>query len=282
MSENGILFIDKPIGMTSREVDNKIGKLFHTRSVGHLGTLDPFASGLLILGVNKGNKYLPFLGDERKTYVATLELGSKTSTGDPTGEIVEQKPYELRTFEEINRVLQGFLGKGSQIPPMTSAIKMQGKALYELAHEGKTIEREPRPIEIFEIRLLEVNLSGIRFECSVSAGTYIRVLGEDIAVALGTVGHLISLRRTCVGGIEVGQAKRLDAIEMENLLEPSPYLCLPKIAVEGEKAKKIRNGMTIIEQNVNEARIVYTENGIALAVYEQREPHHYHCLRGLA
>ena len=282
MREDGILFIDKPVGVTSRKVDNQIGKLFHTRSVGHLGTLDPFASGLLILGVNKGNKWLPFLGDSVKTYMARICLGKKTSTGDPTGEFIQEAPIPALEMNKIKAVLQGFLGKSLQIPPMTSAIKVDGEALYKKAHKGEEIERKPREIEVFSLNAIYYEAPYLDITCTVSSGTYIRTLGEDIAVALGTVGYLTDLRRLSIGKHMIDLAKPLDEITVDDLLEPSFYVRdIKHVEVSEDKLKRIKNGMTIREQIDYGPRILYTNNGIGISVYEKRDDGYYHCLRGL-
>ena len=282
MEDNGILFIDKPVGMTSREVDNRIGKLFHTRHVGHLGTLDPFASGLLIIGVNKGNKFLPYLGDETKSYMARIYLGKSTSTGDLTGEMQEEKELPELNIEQIEKVLQGFLGKGEQIPPMTSAIKVNGKALYKLAHKGEEVERKPRPIEIFSLNAIYYEAPYLDITCTVSSGTYIRTLGEDIAKALGTVGHLEQLRRLSIGKHLLSLAKPLEEITVEDLKEPSVYVrSIKHVEVSGEKLKKVRNGVAIQEDQDYGEKILYTEYGVGLSVYERKQGNLYVCLRGL-
>ena len=282
MEDNGILFIDKPVGMTSREVDNRIGKLFHTRHVGHLGTLDPFASGLLIIGVNKGNKFLPYLGDETKSYMARIYLGKSTSTGDLTGEMQEEKELPELNIEQIKKVLQGFLGKGEQIPPMTSAIKVNGKALYKLAHKGEEVERKPRPIEIFSLNAIYYEAPYLDITCTVSSGTYIRTLGEDIAKALGTVGHLEQLRRLSIGKHLLSLAKPLEVITVDDLKEPSVYVrSIKHVEVSGEKLKKVRNGVAIQEDQDYGEKILYTEYGVGLSVYERKQGNLYVCLRGL-
>ena len=282
MEDNGILFIDKPVGMTSREVDNRIGKLFHTRHVGHLGTLDPFASGLLIIGVNKGNKFLPYLGDETKSYMARIYLGKSTSTGDLTGEMQEEKELPELNIEQIKKVLQGFLGKGEQIPPMTSAIKVNGKALYKLAHKGEEVERKPRPIEIFSLNAIYYEAPYLDITCTVSSGTYIRTLGEDIAKALGTVGHLEQLRRLSIGKHLLSLAKPLEEITVDDLKEPSVYVrSIKHVEVSGEKLKKVRNGVAIQEDQDYGEKILYTEYGVGLSVYERKQGNLYVCLRGL-
>lgn len=280
MPVNGILLIDKPEGLTSRQVDNRLQRLFQTRKVGHLGTLDPFATGLLIVAVNEGTKYLNFLPDEEKTYEARLVLGKATDTGDKTGQVIEEKPAPVLTQETVIATLNSFLGKGEQIPPMTSAIKVDGTALYKLAHKGQEVERAARPIEIFSIELLKLAPCEIRFSCRVSKGTYIRVLGEDIARALGTVGYLEELRRTAVGRVSIAQAIPLDEAAESCLKNPADFVEYENIEVNDEVAKKVSNGVKF-DFATNSNRIILRHNGIALAIYEKTDSG-YRCLRGLS
>mgnify|MGYP000124359798 CR=1 FL=1 len=161
MEKNGLIFIDKQVGMTSRDVDFQIMKIFGTKKVGHLGTLDPFASGLLVVGVNEGTKLLSAFEESEKTYEAELILGKKTNTGDLTGEVVEEKDVPEIDDRLINVTLKTFLGKSTQTPPMYSAIKVNGKKLYEYARKGQTIEIKPREIEIYSIELLNINNDGM-------------------------------------------------------------------------------------------------------------------------
>lgn len=277
---SGILYVDKPAGLTSRALDNAVQKLFHTKKVGHLGTLDPFATGLLIVAVNQGTKSLAYLPDEEKTYQATLFLGKKTSTGDPDGDEIETKEVPSLTIEKIEEALSSFLGASTQLPPMTSAIKKDGIALYELAHRGETVERERRNIFIHDIRLLSYEGNILSFEATVSKGTYIRVLGEDIAEKLGTVGYLTSLRRVKVGDIRVEEAKPLDQIEESSLLDPSFAIALPHVEVDEAKEKDIRNGKAM-SLDREEEKILFTRGGKALAVYKKKEKGLYLAERGL-
>ena len=152
--QNGFILINKRVGVTSRSVDNVIQRLFHTRKVGHLGTLDPFASGLLVIAVNKGCKSLPFLDDSFKTYQATLSLGKSTSTGDLTGEVKEEKEVPVSNVSTIQTIFDSFLGESEQIPPMTSALHHEGKRLYDLSRKGIEIERKPRKIFIKSLKLI--------------------------------------------------------------------------------------------------------------------------------
>ena len=215
---DGFLLIDKPIGMTSRSVCNYIGKIFKTKKVGHIGTLDPFASGLLIVNINKANKAGTFLDDFSKEYIASLVLGVSTDSGDIEGRIIKKEDVKTYSKTEIEEALNSFLGESEQIPPMTSAIHVDGVRLYELARQGKEIERKPRKIYINNIECLDYQTNILTFKAFVSKGTYIRVLGEDIAKKLGTIGHLNALRRTKVGSFNIEEATKLEDINESSLI----------------------------------------------------------------
>lgn len=279
LQSSGILLLDKEAGVTSRQLDNLAQRAFHTRKVGHLGTLDPFATGLLLLAVNDATKYLPFLPDEEKTYVASLRLGKATDTGDLTGNETIRKDVPSLDESKIIEVLRSFLGEGTQIPPMTSAIKKDGVALYRLAHKGMEVEREPRPIYIHDIRLLSYQEGVLEFETTVSKGTYIRVLGEDIALRLGTVGHLIALRRTKVGDITLEGSIRASDLPSATLLPAYRFVPYKHIQAKDEEIKKVRNGVPI-SFNEMDQRLLIMDGETPLAVYE-KDGERYRCLRGL-
>lgn len=204
---NGFLLIDKPAGPTSNDILNILKKKTGIKKMGHSGTLDPFATGLLIVAVGRATKLIPLLNDEPKVYQATLKLGEATDTLDCEGKIVETKPVPPLDSPSIESVLKFFLGKTRQIPPMFSAKKIAGKKMYELARKGIEVERKPVEIEIFDIDYLGGDAPTISFRVSCSRGTYVRVLGADIAKALGTVGHLVELRRERSGSFDVSFAK---------------------------------------------------------------------------
>ena len=276
----GILLVDKEAGMTSRKVDNLLQKRFLTKKVGHLGTLDPFATGLLIVAVGKATKCLPFLDSSSKTYEAELLLGSKTSTGDLEGDEILRKDPRIHEKQEIEETLSSFLGESTQIPPMSSAIKVDGVALYKLAHKGQEIERKPRTIVISSIRLLSQEGPRIRFEAEVSSGTYLRTLGEDIAERLGEVGHLVSLRRTKIGSVDVRKAKRIAEVSEGDLLNPLPFITLPKIEATEKQSEAIKNGKAmILDSHESEVCLFFQEE--ALAVYAKGEDGLYRSKRGL-
>ena len=280
MDKSGLLFIDKEEGMTSRFVDNRIGKLFGTRKVGHLGTLDPFATGLLIVGINKGTKFFPYLCEERKTYEASLVLGKKTSTGDKDGVILEEKPIPLLEEGQIEGVLQSFLGKSYQTPPMTSAIKIDGKPLYQYAHQNITIERKEREIEIYTIKPLSFDGKRLLFETSVREGTYIRTLGEDIASRLGTCGYLAALRRLVDANIDVSKAKKISDITEKDVLEPTPFLHFPTYSLSEEEWKDVSNGKKMRFPS-NEKKLLLLFDKKAVFIYNRAENGIYLPERGL-
>lgn len=282
MLHQGILLLDKEAGVTSRRIDNILQKRFQTKKVGHLGTLDPFATGLLIVAVGKATKCLPYLESDYKTYQATLKLGAKTSTGDPEGEVVMVKAPSCHEKEEIQSCLDSFLGFSEQLPPMTSAIKIEGVPLYKKARKGLEVERKKRKIEVKSIRLLSLEGDIVRFEATVSAGTYMRSLGEDIAEKLGEIGHLAELRRTEVGPLSVSLAKKLGEISEEDFLSPGPLLNMRKIQVQGKQKEDVLNGKPLRLQGIEDPLVALLDGEEALAVYSySEEKQAYTCLRGL-
>ena len=216
---DGILIVNKEKGYTSHDVVGKLRKILGMKQIGHTGTLDPNATGVLPILIGKATKASQYLMEHDKTYIATLKLGERTNTLDGEGEVVEKQTIEesLLDKDKIDAVLQTFLGKQEQIPPMYSAIKIKGKKLYEYAKQGKEIIREPRSIEIYEIKLKKVNKEKkeIIFEVHCSKGTYIRVLCEDIAKKIGTIGYMKELERTEVTPFTIKQALTLQQIEQQ-------------------------------------------------------------------
>lgn len=196
---NGILLLDKPVGLSSNAALQAVKRLYGARKAGHTGSLDPLASGLLPVCFGEATKVSGFLLDADKHYWVRVRLGVKTATGDAEGEVVARSDAPLPAKAQVRAVLERFLGEQEQIPPMHSAIKHQGKRLYELARAGREVERKPRRIRIDEFTLegLEGDVMELRVRCS--KGTYVRTLAEDVAERLGTCGHVIALRRLAVG-----------------------------------------------------------------------------------
>ena len=209
-----IININKPVGWTSFDVVKKVRGIIKEKKVGHAGTLDPFADGVLVLGTGPDTKKLTDITMASKTYRAELTLGKSTDTQDRDGKISKEAVVPGLTRQTINAVLASFDGIQEQIPPMYSAKQVNGQRLYKLARRNKTVERVPVKITIYQISLLDYNEPVITFEVTCSKGTYVRVLGADIAVKLGTVGHLTALTRTSVGSYHI-----TDAMTIEELIK---------------------------------------------------------------
>ena len=214
----GIIIINKEKGYTSQDVVSKVKKILNIKKAGHTGTLDPMATGVLPVLLGNYTKLSKYLIEHDKKYIVTLKLGKKTDTGDSEGKVVETHDFILENLEEnnISGILRSFLGESEQIPPMYSAIKVNGKKLYEYAREGKEVALEPRKIIIYEINLIKINKENqeIEFEVMCSKGTYIRSLCEDIAKKIGTVGYMSNLKRTVVDKFKIEDSITLDELEV--------------------------------------------------------------------
>ncbi len=246
---DGVLLLDKPIGLTSNDALQKARRLFSAAKGGHTGTLDPLATGLLPLCFGEATKFSADLLDADKTYEAELKLGVTTDSGDAEGEIIATAAVDVAE-SDISRVLPQFTGDIEQIPPMHSALKRNGRPLYELARKGIEVEREPRAVTIHAIDLLSFAGDRLTLRVACSKGTYIRVLAADIGKALGCGAHLAGLRRTVVGDLDL--ARSVTLAELESLdeagraehLQPVDALLhsLPVVTLEGEDAERFRHG----------------------------------------
>jgi tRNA pseudouridine55 synthase len=227
---HGVLLLDKPIGLSSNDALQKAKWLLRAEKAGHTGTLDPLATGVLPLCFGAATKFSALQLEANKTYEATAVLGIKTSTGDAEGDVIAQREVNV-TQADIDRVEKLFTGPISQVPPMHSALKKDGKALYEYAREGITLEREPRNVTIYKlnIALAQSNIAqaAIKMVATVSKGTYIRTLGEDIGEALGCGAHLSALRRTHTGGLDIKDAVTLQ--QLESMTEQQRMACLQPV-----------------------------------------------------
>ena len=258
---NGILIIDKPAGWTSMDVCAKLRGMFHEKRVGHAGTLDPMATGVLPVFIGRATRAVEFASNSDKEYIAGLKLGVVTNTQDTTGEVLEERPVEVGG-EQLRRVLEQFTGDIEQIPPMYSAIKINGKKLYELARKGREVERGPRPVTIHALELLGWPAAGEDFSLRVacSKGTYVRTLCHDIGQALGCGGCMSSLRRVKAAGFTMADSITLEAVqkavdqgEGESLLLPvdAYFAGLPMLALKTAGAeKKVRNGAALAAPDV--------------------------------
>ena len=247
---NGILLVDKPTDWTSSDVVAKLRSLLHERRIGHSGTLDPMATGLLVLFVGRATRAVEFAESQEKRYLASLRLGLATDTQDITGNRISGKPQEI-SEEELERTLALFRGDIQQIPPMYSAIKVGGKKLYEIARRGGEVERKPRPVHIRELRLLGREGEDWLLDVTCSKGTYIRTLCHDIGQSLGCGGCMSALRRVRAGEFSIENACTLDQVreaadrgEAEKLLLPvdSLFRLDPALSLNAQDEKRIRSG----------------------------------------
>jgi tRNA pseudouridine55 synthase len=228
---DGVLLIDKAPGMTSHDVVAITRRVLNTRKVGHCGTLDPLATGLLIITIGRGTKIQDLLMSEDKEYVGTIRLGQTTGSQDADGQIMEEKPVPALTREEIDAAFNQFQGDFYQTPPMVSAIKKDGVPLYKLARQGKTIEREPRLVHVYRHEIIKVELPEIEFRVVCSKGFYVRTYAHDIGQILGCGGHLKALRRTASGKFRaegVLTVEELRTLPLEHVM--ARVMSLPEVS----------------------------------------------------
>ncbi len=230
---NGVLLLDKPLGFSSNQALQKVKWLFQSAKAGHTGTLDPLATGLLPICLGEATKFAQYVTDADKTYIATVKFGETTTTGDAEGEILTKHPVDF-DLKKLSLVCDAFVGEISQVPPMYSALKFEGKALYEYAREGVDIERKARLVNITSIQIdsFENEVAVITVSCS--KGTYIRTLAEDIGHKLGCGAHLIGLRRTETAGYMIEDAITLEALEL--LVKETPVEALAELLLPMDSA----------------------------------------------
>lgn len=276
---NGIININKPLGMTSHDVVGRLRRILGIKKIGHTGTLDPDASGVLPMCIGRATKTADMLTAQNKQYIAEVTLGSATTTLDASGEVTETSEVNVDECD-IQSVVTEFVGDIMQIPPMYSAIKIDGKRLYELAREGVEVERKPRPVTIEKIEILGINLENKKFSMKVdcSKGTYIRTLCDDIGRQLGCLAHMSALIRTRSGRFCIDDAYTLDEVEKMagegdmSFLVPIDKVFeeLPKLILSSRRAKLMCNGVRISAQGIidGEAYRVYDESGSFLTISE--------------
>ena len=266
---NGIILIDKPQGWTSHDVVGKLRGILHERRIGHSGTLDPLATGLLVVFIGRATRAVEFAEADRKEYVAGLRLGMNTDTQDITGRIIS-KETDIPDEPEVRIAIERFRGELEQIPPMYSAVKIGGKKLYELARKGESIERKPRHITIFGLEITGRSDNDYILDVVCSKGTYIRTLCHDIGAALDCGGCMSSLRRTKSGVFSVDNAYTIaeiqeaaDRREEEKLLLPIDTLFAgyTKLSVDADSEKKLKNGCIINTSSPDGRFRVYSEDG---------------------
>jgi tRNA pseudouridine55 synthase len=275
---NGIFLLDKPIGYSSNQALQKVKWLFQAAKAGHTGTLDPLATGLLPICLGEATKFAQHVTDADKTYIANIKLGVKTTTGDAEGEIISTKSVNISQMQ-LEQVCRQFLGEISQVPPMYSALKHEGKALYEYARAGLEIERKARNVTIKSISINAFQASDAVITVTCSKGTYIRTLAEDVGIALGCDAHLTGLRRTETAGYNIGQAMTIDALEalsmearnQQLLAVDSAIAELPQVNISVDSAFYFRQGQPVwvAGKIANGELRVYEESGLFLGIGKQ-------------
>ena len=270
---DGIIIINKTKGCTSHDIVYKIKKMLNEK-VGHTGTLDPMAEGVLPILVGKGTLASKYLINHDKKYIVELQLGTKTDTADGEGRIVKQQPVnkEILTTKNIEKILQSFVGKQEQIPPIYSAIKINGKKLYEYARKGQEIELKPRKIEIYNIKLINYSVEEkqIKFEVFCGKGTYIRSLCEDIAIKFGTAGYMKSLKRIQVGDFKIEDSITID--ELNNIIQKNEldktktiitleklFEKIPSIKLDNRKLELFLNGVMLTQKQNEGVYKIYNQ-----------------------
>ena len=263
---NGIVIVDKPQGWTSQDVTARLRRVFHTRRIGHGGTLDPMATGVLPVFVGRATRGVEFFEHAEKTYETVLRLGLTTDTEDITGTVLTQQEVHV-TADQVEAVLERFRGEIMQVPPMYSALKVNGQKLCDLARKGKEVERKPRPITIRELSLLGMEDSDVRLRVRCSKGTYIRTLCKDIGEALGCGGCMAQLRRVTAGEYTIEEAVPL--LELLDAREPEGYLRgvdtmfrnYPAVKLTANQEARCRNGNSFSRSLPDGTYRAYSQNG---------------------
>ncbi|OMC57346.1 tRNA pseudouridine(55) synthase TruB [Mycobacterium sp. IS-836] len=274
---SGIVVIDKPAGMTSHDVVGRCRRIFSTRRVGHAGTLDPMATGVLVIGVDRATKILGLLTAASKSYAATVRLGQTTSTEDAEGELLQSVSAERVTGEAIAAAVAGLRGEIRQVPSAVSAIKVGGRRAYRLVREGHEVELEARPVRIDRLEVSDVRRHGplvdLDIEVDCSSGTYIRALARDLGAALGVGGHLTSLRRTRVGRFTLQEAHSLDELAERDAssrlswtLDEACLLMFPRRELSAEEAEATSNGRSLSPAGVDGVYAATDPDGRVMAL----------------
>ncbi len=268
---NGIVIVDKPQGWTSQDVTARLRRVFNTRRIGHGGTLDPMATGVLPVFVGRATRGVEFFEHAEKTYETVLRLGMTTDTEDITGAVLTESAATV-TEADVLAVLPQFRGEILQVPPMYSALKVDGKKLYELARAGKEVERKPRPITIHELALLGMDADGVRLRVRCSKGTYIRTLCKDIGEALGCGGCMAALRRVTAGEYTIEESvplrELLETETPEAFLRPvdTMFRNFPPVTLTAKQEQRCRNGNSFSIAIADGTYRVYAQNGDFLAL----------------
>ncbi|MBQ6560315.1 MAG: tRNA pseudouridine(55) synthase TruB [Erysipelotrichaceae bacterium] len=276
-----VLYIDKPSGMTSFDLCYKLRPVLHTRRIGHTGTLDPLATGVMVILYEKATKANQFLVSANKSYHARVKLGIKTDTLDIEGNIIEHGSFTVPEKQRIIEALDSFLGDSKQIVPLTSAIRVDGKRLYQYQQENREVELPVRDISIYSISLNNTYEDGFSFDTTVSSGTYIRALARDVLEKLDLIGCVSELRRTAIDDIAIEQCNTLEDVMKGNYVSHDLYEILSKKyeTIDYPDPEIIRNGKKILVDSVQDQILIVHEEEV-LAIYE-KEGDAYRCQRGL-
>ena len=267
---NKVLLLNKSSGITSREAINKLTKIFHTKKIGHTGTLDPLATGVLVVCINEATKLCELLTQETKEYIATIKLGISTDTLDITGKIIKEEETKKYTEEQIQNVLNSFLHKSMQEVPLYSAVRINGKKLYEYARQNIPVKLPQREVTIYDIKLLDYKDDLIKFQVKVSKGTYIRSLIKDICIKLNTIGCMQELIRTKQGIFDLKNSYTIENIIDGNyeLLSIEDVLKnFPKKNLSFEEYQKVKNG-AILPNDLNHDKTAFVYKGKIIAIYQ--------------
>jgi tRNA pseudouridine55 synthase len=270
---DGVLVIDKPAGITSHDVVAEVRRRLGTKKVGHGGTLDPDATGVLVIGIGRATRFLSYSQRALKRYSAVAAFGTTTTTQDASGPVIERRPADIAR-DDVEKVAKEFVGTIDQIPPMVSAVKVGGERLYKKARRGEEVERNPRSVVIQEMDVIGFDPEGPRatFEIRCSAGTYVRTLVHDIGQRLGCGAHLESLRRTEAGGFGLADAIGLDEVEPERVRPLIDVVaCLPRVGTDGEGARLVGNGRRLPagDEVDDGALVAICHEGRLLGVYRR-------------
>ena len=271
---NGIIVVNKEKGYTSRDVVNIVGKYFRTKKIGHTGTLDPLACGVLVLCMGKGLKLVEMLMDHDKEYIAKIKLGIETDTLDITGNIINKMEVPSITKDKVIEVLNSFLGESKQEVPKYSAIKVNGKKLYEYARNGEDVDLPKKDITVHSIELIsDIVDNSFYIKCHVSKGTYIRSLVRDIGYKLDNVAVMEELNRTSLGKFKLEDSYTL--VDIKNgkykILDIKDVIDLPKIVVNSSMEKRIRNGQVLKKFFDSEKAVIINENDEVIAIYQVKD-----------
>ncbi len=277
---NGIILVKKPKGMTSFQCVSQVKRKFNERKAGHSGTLDPNAEGFMIIALGKCTKYLQFCVSDHKHYIAQFSLGKNYDTQDVWGNVIAEKEYQTHTQNELDLICESFLGDIKQIPPMYSAIKKNGKKLYEYARNGIEVEREARDIHVDSLKVKQIDENLYAMDAVVSSGTYIRTLIEDYCKQMHELGYMTALVRSGIEHLNLSDAVEIDEVNEERCIDPLEVFDPKWKIIETDQVEDIKNGKPIHLDCLYDKVIFVHENEI-LAAYELKNDKLYHCVRGL-